>query len=266
MSALQVLLSTMNMENAVELCEKMNLNSDTLIINQCDHENYESFFIKNHEVKCYSFNERGLSISRNRALVRATGDIICLADDDVKYTETYAEDILAEYERHPEADGIVFNVDWVNGVRTSNIINSFGKVGKGESRKYSSVRITFKRDKVLKHNLSFDTMFGSGAYYKCGEDTIFLKHFLDCGLKLYKSPVKIGETDTSESTWFTGFNEKFFFDRGAIAGATYPKMSRILILAQAFRNSKRRLGSYKHFFKMYGWYKSGLKDFKERSK
>lgn len=56
-------------------------------------------------------------------------------------------------------------------------------------------------------------MFGSGSEYSCGEDTIFMKELMDKGFRIYKSPLKIAKIDMSGSTWFSGYNEKFFMIR-----------------------------------------------------
>lgn len=264
--SIQVLVATMNNTDFSKLCKNMNISSDVLIINQSDRVHYEELDYNGHKCQCYTFNERGLSRSRNNAIMRSSGDIICLADDDMKYTDSYVKDIIMEFQKHPEADAIVFNVDLLNSARVAKKITRFSKVGKRESRQYGSVHIAMKREKVLFNNLFFNVMFGSGAYYKCGEDTLFLKKFLDCGLNLYKSPVKIGEVDMSDSTWFKGYDEKYFYDKGAIIAAAYPLIAYLLIIIQAFRNSKSKLGNYNKFCIVYKWYKSGLKDYKIKSK
>lgn len=266
MSDLQVLVSTMNQSDN-SLCAKMNLSSDAVIINQSDTVGYRKFKHKEYNVDFYTFHERGLARSRNEALMRASADIVCLADDDLLYTDTYREDILNEYRRHPEADAIIFNVEAINGNNrhSAKIITEFARVGKIEYREYGSVRITFRRKKLLYKNVSFNMMFGAGTEFSCGEDTIFLKELIDKGFRVYKSPVKIAQVDMSESTWFTGYNEKLFHDKGALIGATYPKISYLLVMLQAIRNSKKRLGSYKHFCKIYRWYADGLKDYQNKS-
>ena len=40
---------------------------------------------------------------------------------------------------------------------------------------------------------------------------------------MYASPVLLGSETPSESTWFSGFNEKFFFDRGVLFAFLYGK-------------------------------------------
>ena len=74
--------------------------------------------------------------------------------------------------------------------------------------------------------------------YSCGEDTLFLKELIEKGLKLYKSPIRIASVDMSDSTWFKGYNEKYFKDKGALIEAAYPRISGLLAILQSVRNSK----------------------------
>jgi glycosyltransferase involved in cell wall biosynthesis len=261
---LQVLVATMNNLNVEKLYNDMNLKTDALIINQSDFFEYECKEVNGSTLECYTFNERGLSKSRNNALLRCSGDIICFADDDMVYTETYENDIINEFEKHPNADAIVFNVPSNSTSRTGKEIKKFARVSEFESREYGSVHIAIKRDALISRNVYFNILFGSGSVYKCGEDTIFLKELFDKKIKLYKSPVVIGTVDMSESTWFDGYNEKYFFDKGAIIACAYPKIKYFLILVQALKNSKKKLGSYKNFFKLYKWYLKGAVDYKNK--
>lgn len=67
---LEVLLSVMNL-NIKEL-KRFNITSDAIIINQCEKLDYQ----KKGKIKIYSFPEKGVGLSRNNALIRATGDIL----------------------------------------------------------------------------------------------------------------------------------------------------------------------------------------------
>lgn len=260
---LQLLISTMNLTDIPALCTRMNVDSDVLIINQADCVKYESLDYCGHKVECYTFAERGLSRSRNNALLRYTGDILCIADDDMEYSDTYREDIIEEFKSHPEADAIVFNVSTVNDVRSGKYIKKFSKVSKRESREYGSVHIAIRKAALIGKNVYFNTLFGSGATFSCGEDTLFLKELIEKGLKLYKSPIEIAKVDMSESTWFTGYNEKYFKDKGALIAAAYPYISTILVIIQSVRNSKRCLGDYKHIGMLISYYMSGVKSYRK---
>lgn len=263
MLSLQLLVATMNLKDIDSLCKKMNVKSDALIINQANNVKYEKIDYCGHNIECYTFAEKGLSISRNNALLRCTGDILCIADDDMIYTDTYKQDIVNEFEKHPEADALVFNVIAINNVRSGKLIKKYSRVGKRESREYGSIHIAIRRRSLIGKNVYFNTLFGSGSFFCCGEDTLFLKELIEKGLKLYKSPVIIATVDMSNSTWFNGYNEKYFMDKGALIEAAYPHMSLALMVIQAIRNSKKCLGSYKYVGKVFSYYIAGMKSYHE---
>ena len=263
MPRLQLLVATMNLTDIIGLCDKMHIASDALIINQSDCVKYECLFYHGYKIECYTFAERGLSRSRNNALLRCTGEILCIADDDMVYTDTYREDIINEFQKHPEADALVFNVTALNDERSGKPIEKYARVGKRESREYGSVHIAIRKRALIGKNVYFNTLFGSGAMYSCGEDTLFLKELIEKGLKLYKSPIRIASVDMSDSTWFKGYNEKYFKDKGALIEAAYPRCSYLLAILQSVRNSKKCLGSYKKAAKLFSYYTSGIADYRK---
>lgn len=263
MPRLQLLVATMNLTDIIGLCDKMHIASDALIINQSDCVKYECLFYHGYKIECYTFAERGLSRSRNNALLRCTGEILCIADDDMVYTDTYREDIINEFQKHPEADALVFNVTALNDERSGKPIEKYARVGKRESREYGSVHIAIRKRALIGKNVYFNTLFGSGATYSCGEDTLFLKELIEKDLKLYKTPTRIASVDMSDSTWFKGYNEKYFKDKGALIEAAYPRCSYLLAILQSVRNSKKSLGSYKKAAKLFSYYTSGIADYRK---
>ena len=263
MPRLQLLVATMNLTDIIGLCDKMHIASDALIINQSDCVKYECLFYHGYKIECYTFAERGLSRSRNNALLRCTGEILCIADDDMVYTDTYREDIINEFQKHPEADALVFNVTALNDERSGKPIEKYARVGKRESREYGSVHIAIRKRALIGKNVYFNTLFGSGATYSCGEDTLFLKELIEKDLKLYKTPIRIASVDMSDSTWFKGYNEKYFKDKGALIEAAYPRISGLLAILQSVRNSKKSLGSYKKAAKLFSYYTSGIADYRK---
>ena len=101
---------------------------------------------------------------------------------------------------------------------------------------YSSVNIAFKRDKIT--NLKFNIDFGANAKYSNGEDTLFIVAMLRNNLKIYSSPINIGRTTSNKSTWFKGYNEKFFFDKGALFTAVSKRFRLILMLQYLLRHKE----------------------------
>lgn len=45
---------------------------------------------------------------------------------------------------------------------------------------------------------------------------MLLTEFMKKGYRVYTAPVTIGREEAGESTWFHGYNEKFFHDRGVL--------------------------------------------------
>lgn len=72
---LQVLVATMHQTDH-SLLEKMNIQSDAIVVNQCNRNEVERFMYNGHQILWMSLNERGIGLSRNTALMRATADII----------------------------------------------------------------------------------------------------------------------------------------------------------------------------------------------
>ena len=211
---------------------KMNITSKCTVINQCRKEDYEKY--KNFNI--YSYNEVGLSNSRNRGLENVTEDIILLCDDDVIYNENYENEILKEFEKNPKADVIVFNIESPNRKIKLNYKGKRRHIY--NSLRYTSCRIAFKRNRILEAQIKFNNLFGAGAKYSNGEDTLFLVECIKNKLKIYSSTLNIGTVYQKQSTWFNGYNEKFFFDKGALFTAISKKFRKLLILQLLLRHNE----------------------------
>ncbi|WP_454861529.1 hypothetical protein [Peribacillus frigoritolerans] len=71
---LEVLVSTMHQKD-MTIINKMNIIGNAIIINQCNNNDLKEINEKNRCIKMYSFNERGIGLSRNTALMRAAADM-----------------------------------------------------------------------------------------------------------------------------------------------------------------------------------------------
>lgn len=232
---IQVLLSAMH-QTDFSLIKKMNLKSDAIIINQCSRHEYDEYLDDIMHVKMYSFKERGIGLSRNNALMRASADICLLADDDVVYNDGYDKIIIKAFENNPHADMIMFNVPSLNMDRTGIKGNAKElKVNYTNFMRYGAVRIAFKRTSIIRGNIYFSLLFGGGAKYSSGEDTLFINDCLKKGLKIYTSPDQIGTVRQETSTWFNGYNKKYFHDKGVLYNFISKRWDTFLILQFAIR-------------------------------
>lgn len=255
----QLIVSTMNQKND-DLIKKMNITSNAIIINQSDNMSYRETAIEGAVVKWYEFFERGIGLSRNSGLMRAEADIIQFADDDMYFTETYQEDVLNEYRRHPEADVILFSNECLNEHRMPYQVDKFGPVGRIEGVKFGGARITARRDKLLYNNISFSLLFGGGSKYAAGEDVTFIQDCIKAGLKVYKSPVVVSTMKQESSTWFKGYDSKYYKDKGALLAMNFPVLSYIGGFLLALKKSRNSEYSFKE---LLGFYQEGIQEFRK---
>lgn len=230
----EVLISAMNLSD-ISILDRTNIQTDAVLINQCDVDDYKTLKLETAELKFFSTTERGLSNSRNKAIKLATGDICLLCDDDEFLYKDYEDVILKAYSEMPDADLIAFKFLYPQKTYS----NSIKKIGYINASTISSVELTFKREKIIDSKISFNNYFGSGAIYSSGEENKFLYDCLSKGLKIYYVPVAIGKlVEGKESMWFTGFNEKYFFNKGAWLSACFPTLKYVLIFYVSFRFRK----------------------------
>ena len=113
---LQVLIATMHQTDH-SLLDKMNIQSDAIVINQCDCDKIEKFTYKGHEIIWLSLNERGIGLSRNTALMRGTADIVLFADEDVIYEDGYSQKIINAFDKNPKADILLVDLKAIGNVK-----------------------------------------------------------------------------------------------------------------------------------------------------
>lgn len=221
--SLQVLVSAVG-QDVSTLAERMHLESDAIIINQTTNNEYHEYEHMGKKICCYEFAEKGVGLSRNNALLRATADIVLFSDEDIVYDSGYEKMILNEFSKHPEADMLLFNMR-VGEARATYYTEKFHRVHIWNAGRYPTYSFAVRREKLHAAHVTFSLLFGGGAKYSNGEDSLFLKDCLKYGLRVYAVPVTIGMEVERESTWFNGYHEKFFVDRGVLYHFLYGKLA-----------------------------------------
>lgn len=256
---IQLLVSAVD-KNAVDLTRQMNIQTDTVMVNQCDRYGYEEIENHGHKVQVFSMSERGVGLSRNTALLHASGDICVFSDEDIVLKEDYETLIQSAYEELPDADMILVNVK-VAPARRTYWNEDVHKINRRNYGRYPAYSITAKRDALLRANVHYSLLFGGGAKYSNGEDSLFLRDCLRAGLKIYSHTICIGEETERESTWFSGYHEKFFRDRGVLYHYLYGKLA----LPLAFRFLWVHRGQMCREVSLrqaYSWMKAGVREAK----
>lgn len=235
---LQVLVSTMHQTDH-SLLKKMNIRSDAIVINQCDRDCIEKFTFRGYDILWMSLNERGVGLSRNNALMRASGDILLFADDDVVYADDYVEKITGCFENNPKSDLIVFNLQSQNPNRPEAIVEREYKLHWYNSLKFGACRIAIRKDAIRQANVFYSLLFGGGAKYQSGEDNLFVIQCLKKGIKGLASNLTIGTVQQEESTWFKGFDEKYFFDKGVLMKQCFGIWAKPLLIVLLAKNKRQ---------------------------
>ena len=234
---IQTLVSAVK-QDTEKLPEKMGLQTNAVIINQTDRYAYREMKWGPYRIDIYDCDERGVGRSRNTALLRADADIVLFSDEDIVYDSGYADKIVSSFRKYRDADLLLFNLD-VNENRRTYWIKKATRVHRFNCGRYPTFCAAARLSKLRAAGVSFSLLFGGGAPYSNGEDSLFFTDCLRKGLRIYAVPVKIGKEEERESTWFHGYNEKFFTDRGVLFYFLYRRFA--LLWALRFVITKRKL-------------------------
>ncbi len=138
---------------------------------------------------------------------------------------------------------IVFNLN--EKIVSRKIITKKAKVGYLNYLRYGTARVAVRLSSVKKNGIYFNQCFGGGTEHCHGEDNLFLHQCLKSGLQIVAVPEYIATlTDERESTWNSGYNEKYIKDQGILYKTLSKKWWKLLCLQDALR----RHGSYQMGF------------------
>jgi len=227
---LQVLVATMHQSDA-SIAQKMNIRCPAVLANQADREEIVSQMTEYGEWKMITTKTRGVGLNRNIALLAANAEIVLFADDDMVYYDDMPSKVCGVFEQLPQADVLVFGIDILkNGEITEKRRDHVRRVHWWNAMKYGTVRIAVRRRALLEHNITFHQCFGGGCPFSAGEDSLFLKACFDAGLRVYSHEYVLGACCKDNSSWFVGYNEKYFYDKGVLVRKLFPKMACLMAL------------------------------------
>lgn len=247
--SIEVAVSTMDMPmdaaHARDLVRSLGLHGDSqlggapvnvLVINQVSGP-VEPPILKPN-LRVFSFRERGLSRSRNRALSLSHAELLLLADDDICYLPGFEKQIQQAFSKHP---GIAFcSFQFVN--RDTGQLARRYPVRNHVHRQWtvpsvSSVEIVLRPARLA--NLRFDERFGLGAAYNSGEEAIFLHDALKAGARGHFEPTPLCDhpgLSSGHDLW----NRQTTRSKGAILRRLYPHLWPIPAVAFAATKHKNR--------------------------
>lgn len=259
MSAFEILCTTMHQTDFSKVKE-MNIHSDVVFANQADRTEFTTQEFNGHRAKMITTATRGVGKNRNIALLYAEGDICLLADDDVVYTDDMEEKVLKEFKKFPNADVIIFHVESTDPSRPQPNYKKPRKIHRWNRMPWPTFRIAFRLSSVKTGNVWFTTLFGGGCVFPSGEDSMWLNTARRKGLRIYVSTQTIGKVSYEVSSWFTGYDERYFYGKGAYHQAVHPHSC--WIWKQYARIRFRNFGALSQKEKMK-WFTHGTKGYKK---
>ena len=258
----EVLISAMHQKD-FSIAYKTKINSDLLIINQCDEEKYDEIQVGEHTWRMISTRERGSHFSRQMALDNARGEICLFCDDDEEFVDGYSSIVLQAYKDLPKASAIVFNVNRIN-YKMKKTYYKIKKIRKAPKyRAYATSMLSIKLKDIKDKNIRMSEIFGSGSVWGGGEDSLFEADIHKSGLKLYEHPATIATIDYGNgSNWFTGYDKKYFYNLGAFSEYKYKKNFIIKYLRMIYTCYKLRREKDLSPFEKIKWMRLGMKGIK----
>ena len=255
---LQVLAVTMHRED-VSIAEQMNIRCDAVVANQADREETVTCDTDYGMWRMVTTSTRGVGRNRNIGLEAADGDILLLSDDDVVYRDDMPEQVTKAFAEHPEADVIIFGMDMVrDGQVFETRSEPFRRVRIWNALKYGTYRIAVRRRVVTDPPLRFHESFGGGCPFSAGEDSLFIKSCLDNGLRVYAHPYVLGSCCKDTSSWFVGYNDKYFYDKGVLVRHLFPRTAYLMALYFAIRfKRKTTVGVWRRMRLVYAGVRGG---------
>lgn len=259
MSKIQLLVTSMHQKD-LELVRKMNISSDVLIANQADAYEYCKQEVNGNIYEMVTTATRGTSRNRNIAIACSSpaAEYIMFLDDDLVLHDGYVKIIEEEFLTHPDAEAIQFNIV-SKGYRKLSMkqVASFQKATMLSVAGNGVWCLAIKRTVLLEKNIRFNESFGPGTAKYCGEDSIFLQELLKKHVRFYRSQQYIADIYQTTSTWFEGYNERYFMVSGMALANVYPLLSRLIVIRSAYRFLKRKTSGM-GYFEILRCYQKGI--------
>lgn len=167
------------------------------------------------DVTVVKMEGKGLAKNRNNALRFATGDVLLLADSDVRYEPTYFDRILSHFAADSTLDIACFQALATDG-RPLRAYSSrsfeYNRQPRGTS--FSSVEIAMARRSDMPR---FDERFGLGSdFLSCGEEEVFLYDAYRKGLHIRYFPEVVVQTPRATTGSRFGVDKAVQRSKGAV--------------------------------------------------
>lgn len=251
---IECLVATYNLDRdtIINLLERLNIFCDIILRNQTSFDSQEIINIRNYNVKIINASDKGVSKNRNELLKLASAEYVIFCDDDMIFCDGCLSIIINEISNiNKDISAIVFNVKSLTKERPINLYKGKTRLCKFKDVRSDGVwRFCFKRNDI--RFISFDEHIGSGTKFLCGEDTLFIKEFIQhYKYSTYISNILVAYINHEKSNWFYNKDcDNYFLAKGHVYKTIYPKLYKLYIIRFLIKEKKLSLANYKRC--MYG--------------
>ena len=179
------------------------------------------------------------------------------------FVNGYDQIVKEAFAKNPKADVIIFNLLEENPGNRSQIakVHYTNKIG------YGAARIACRRRVIHERGIFFNLCFGGGTEHYRGEDTLFLAECVKKNLNILCMPLYIAQlTYERPSTWFCGYDDKYFVDTGVLMAAAGLRFRRIRLLKNAFAMSRNKQGGGRKFSEILKLLDRGVKEYRSKGR
>lgn len=187
------------------------------------------------DVRVVRVNSVGLSNNRNNALRCSSAPLLLIADDDVDYSIEGLKGVLEAFRTHPECDCLTFMYD---GASKPYPLSESPHPVRTKGYFLSSIELAF-RSSAVKGRMEFDTRFGIGGEFACGEEEIFLHDCLRCGLTARFVPHVVASHRHLSTAARMADSPELIVTKGAVFFRMKSYLWPLYMMSHAFRVARR---------------------------
>jgi len=237
------------------LVKKSNIRGNVIVGNQKMPKN-SVFKCQDADTKITIINQNsiGTSKNRNKMLEFAKSDFVIFWDDDSIMYDDWESNLFNILAKHKKENAIRFNNISDNPNRPIKQLSKNGYYNFMKLRSFGVCGIFFSREYILKNKIMFDENIGPGTKINHGEDSVFLKNFLDKSKYIYAVKVPLFHILQEDSCWFADLRENYWFSQGYLYKKLFNKFALICGLVNMIKNKNDKL-SFKNKLR---YFKKGL--------
>jgi glycosyltransferase involved in cell wall biosynthesis len=243
--SLDILVATCDksIDEIKDIVERGNYADHVIVGDQNGTTGHVSFVSsKGINVDVYYFNDKGVSKNRNRLFDLSSARFVTFCDDDMSFTNGYERKICQAFLRYKKADVIRFNCLSNNPKRPIRQVKKEGRVGFSELKTFGVWCEIFRSDFLRENNIRFDEKVGPGSLIISGEDVIF-NHLVSRSSRfIYQAKSCIALVNQTNSTWFKGYDERYFMATGYVYSSIFGINARLFFALHRLKHKSEYRG------------------------